>query len=57
MGKKHEAVPPKSPLETPTPVRAMRDRVYENVSVDDIVVTNSRSRDPRQFADPGYLLS
>lgn len=29
----------------------MRDRVYENVSVDDIVVTNSRSRDPRQFAD------
>lgn len=29
----------------------MRDRVYENIFLDDIVVINSRSRDPQQFAD------
>lgn len=51
MGKKRDSEPPESLPGTSTPVRAMRDRVYENISVDDIVVINSRSRDAGQFAD------
>ena len=51
MGKKRDAKQPEPPPDAAIPVRAMRDRVYENISVNDIVVVNSRSRDPRQFAD------
>ena len=51
MGKRREPEPLKSSSDESTPVRAMRDRVYESISVDAIVVINSRSRDSRQFAD------
>jgi ParB family chromosome partitioning protein len=51
MKEKHEAEPEETPMDAPVPVRAMRDRVYENIPVDEIVVVNSRSRDSKQFAD------
>jgi len=39
------------PIGEPPPMRAMRDRVYEDIPVDAIVVVNSRNRDAKQFAD------
>lgn len=51
MRRKHESESQEFSPEATAPVRAMRDRVYANISVDDIVVVNSRSREPRQFAD------
>lgn len=51
MGKIRETEPPEIPSDESPPVRAMRERVYENIPVDAIVVINSRSRDSHQFAD------
>ncbi len=51
MGKRRKYEPEEELSDTPAPVRAMRDRVYEDISVDDIVVVNSRNRDAKQFAD------
>ena len=42
---------PDIPTGEPPPMRAMRDRVYEDIPVDAIVVVNSRNRDSKQFAD------
>lgn len=51
MGKKRDFEPMEPSADGPPPVRAMRDRVYEDIPVDAVVVVNSRNRDPKQFAD------
>jgi len=52
--KKLESSEPPEDLDVsgePPPMRAMRDRVYEDIPVDAIEVVSSRKRDSEQFAD------